>query len=293
MTRRSSIGVPPTLLILWLLLTGCSARFVLEEVYASEGREVVVSLRRSLEDGEPVPRNYRHPVVISDVRMAHILAHLRYEESEGGQLPAIRTRHVYPLAEGLVQALSKATPNDEVIAHAIAVERKFGIFTSELVTAFSVAFEDGFMNIDFYEVNAVIDRNEKKIDNEKYKFPPKLPEMSPGFKLVAAQTRLARGTRGLAVDWRDPLYGKALRLSERRSNRRRTILMETEEPSQTPDVTAPAAPIMTPAMRDAQLRALDRLDAARRSGLITEIEFHRRRRLIMDGRLEEAGYAQP
>jgi hypothetical protein len=42
---------------------------------------------------------------------------------------------------------------------------------------------------------------------------------------------------------------------------------------------------------DAQIRALDQLEGARRSGLVTEAEFQRRRRLILQGRLEEAGYA--
>jgi hypothetical protein len=42
------------------------------------------------------------------------------------------------------------------------------------------------------------------------------------------------------------------------------------------------------------MRALDEIDAARRAGLITESEFLRRRRLVLEDRLEEAGYgAEP
>ncbi|MCZ6571488.1 MAG: hypothetical protein O7B23_15160, partial [Deltaproteobacteria bacterium] len=44
------------------------------------------------------------------------------------------------------------------------------------------------------------------------------------------------------------------------------------------------------ALRDAQMQALDQIDAARRSGLISESEYRRRRRLVLEGRLEEAGY---
>ena len=46
-----------------------------------------------------------------------------------------------------------------------------------------------------------------------------------------------------------------------------------------------------PELRDAQLRALDQLDAARRSGIVTEAEFQKRRRLVLEGKLEEAGQA--
>ena len=46
----------------------------------------------------------------------------------------------------------------------------------------------------------------------------------------------------------------------------------------------------SPILRNAQLEALDRLDEDRRSGEVPEQEFQRRRRLILDGRLDEAGY---
>ena len=74
---------------------------------------------------------------------------------------------------------------------------------------------------------------------------------------------------------------------------RRTILLQEEEASEAP--VPPPIPEGAPsnALRDAQLRALDQLDAARRSGLVTEAEFQRRRRLILEGRIEEAGYASP
>jgi hypothetical protein len=51
----------------------------------------------------------------------------------------------------------------------------------------------------------------------------------------------------------------------------------------------PPAPVPE-GLEDAQIRALDELDAARRAGLIKEVEFQRRRRLILEDKLEQAGY---
>jgi hypothetical protein len=52
----------------------------------------------------------------------------------------------------------------------------------------------------------------------------------------------------------------------------------------------PAAQTVPKGLADAQIRALDQLDAARQSGLIKEAEYQRRRRLILEGKLDEAGY---
>ena len=43
-------------------------------------------------------------------------------------------------------------------------------------------------------------------------------------------------------------------------------------------------------LSDAQLRALDQLDARAQSGLVKESDYQRRRRLILENRLDEAGY---
>ena len=65
--------------------------------------------------------------------------------------------------------------------------------------------------------------------------------------------------------------------------------MEAEPEEERPEAD-PSEPAVAPELRDAQLRALDELDTLRRSGQITEDEFRERRRLVLDGRLDEAGY---
>ena len=60
------------------------------------------------------------------------------------------------------------------------------------------------------------------------------------------------------------------------------------EPATSPDAPLPAG------LSDAQIRALDELDSSRRSGLITESEYQRRRKLVLENALDEAGYgSQP
>jgi hypothetical protein len=61
--------------------------------------------------------------------------------------------------------------------------------------------------------------------------------------------------------------------------------------SQEAEEQGAAAPVPADAT-DAQRRALDQLDAARRTGLVSEAEFQRRRRLVLEGRLAEAGYGE-
>ena len=106
---------------------------------------------------------------------------------------------------------------------------------------------------------------------------------------VAGEAIRPRGPRGYEVDWRDPFFRKAVSFSALSGEvRRREILMEAEPED---DLAAPGAAIeITPEIRQAQMKALDQLDGLRRSGEITEGDFQRRRRLVLEGRLEEAGY---
>ena len=99
---------------------------------------------------------------------------------------------------------------------------------------------------------------------------------------------------GESVAWRDDVFRRPITLRDREGRvKKRTVLMEM------PDENAPAGGAKKglpkqerpPGLSDAQVRALDRADEARANGLITEPEYQKRRRLILENRLEEAGEA--
>jgi hypothetical protein len=275
------------LLALLLLSSACGPKVTVEPVYESD--EVDVVLRRTVHRGEPVSRDYAHPLVISDVRLAHILAQLSYEDRSGASAPAVDSQHVYSLAEGMSRALGRASPADQVIATAFISERRFGIFSRVLVTSFRAYLEGDFLAIEFFAIAERVEKDPRNLDRKNYKPPEELPTRGEPTRMLPGQGVMTRGPRGVLIDWRDPHFGKPVSLSARGGKlRRRTILME-EQPEGEAGTDLPES-LPPGRLTDHQLRALDQLDAARRAGWVTEGEFQRRRRLILEGRLEEAGY---
>jgi hypothetical protein len=274
--------------VLALLLSACGPKLVVQDVFESADRDVKVTLRHTVAGGEPVPRGYDQPVTISDVRIAHILAQITHLDADEVSRPTISSVHVYPLAEGVSKALAVAGPDDEVIAVAFTRERRFGIFTYDEVTSFRVTMDEPMLNVDFFMVGERLEKDPKRRNERIYEVPPELPDRAPSFRIKPTKIQIPRGRRGVAFVWRDPYYARPVSLSLRGGRiKRRTILMEAEPEELRPDgFDATHSPVL----RDAQLRALDRLDASRRNGEVQEDEFLRRRRLILEGRLEKAGY---
>ena len=269
---------------------GCGPKVVRESVYKSEVAEV--RLRHVEAGGEPVPRDFQHPVTIAPVRVAHILASLSYEDRDGKQHPLVRNAHVYPLAEGIGEALGRATPDDEVIAYARSRDRRLGVFSVDRITAFGVHVASSQLYLEFYAVEQRLEELEK--EGRSYDTPLALPEGRGSFRLLPGKAQAAAGPRTLAIDWRNPHFRRPLGLRRDGRLRRRTVLMEAEELEAEGDAEeelgTPPALAPEPLTTDAQLRALDQLEAVRRAGLVSEAEFQRRRRLVLEGRLEEAGY---
>ena len=274
--------------VLALLLAACGPKLIVRDVYESSDRDVKVTLRHTVDGGDPVPRSYDHPVTISDVRVAHMLAQITHLDAEEQANPTIRSVHVYPLAEGVSQALAAAGPDDEVIAVAFTRERRFGIFTYDQVTSFRVTMQEPMLNVDFFTIGEKLEKDPKRRTERIYDVPPELPEKAPNFQIKTTRIQVPRGRRGLAFVWRDPFYARPVSLSLRGGRlKRRTILMEAEPEELQPEGFEPTP---SPVLREAQLHALDRLDASRRRGELSEEDFQRRRRLVLEGRLEEAGY---
>jgi hypothetical protein len=263
------------------LCAACGAKVIRETIL--ERDDMRVELRRIIPRGSATPETYEHPVSIADVRMAHILASLTHVDSKGRKHPTIRSEHVYGLAEGIAKAVAKAAPEDEIGAASFPTERRLGIFKSERVTAFRAFFQEDILAIEFFTVEAPLDNNE---DDQDYRIPFEAAPWKPGFKMVPGEGQETRGPRSVRVDWRSPQFARPINLRLRGGRvQRRTILMQAEEESQLEVPTRPSE------LDDEQTRALDQLEAARRSGIVSEAEFRRRRVLILEGRLEESGYA--
>ena len=287
MNLALSIRLP--LLAALLICAGCGPKLIKTEVFRSDNKQVRVELRHTREGGEVVSKGYDHPATVAAVRLAHILATITFEDSDEGEKSAIRSEHLYLLADGLNQALAQAGPGDEVVAAALSQDRSLGIFTKDRATSFRIVFIDDQMHLSFYAIEKHLEKPGVADEIKEYQIPTEFPARRPAFKLIPGKAQATSGPRTLVVDWRSPVYRKALRLGRAgRGLRRRQVLMELpEEEEEAPAATRPGPP---PAVTDAQIEALDQLDAARRGGLITEADFQRRRRLILQGRLEEAGY---
>ncbi len=268
-------------------LVACGAKLVREPIYESEDQSVEVALRYQEKGGEKLPRGYHHPALISDVRLAHILAHLQYEDKIGNKQSMLRSLQVYDLAEGLAKGLKRAGPDDEVLGVAYRRERNLGIFTVDRVTSLRAYVLGDSLMIDFFDVDKRLDKQQGSARTAKYDVPTELSKTRLSVDLVAGESHVLRGARGYAVDWRSPYFRRPVSLSLQ-GIRRRTILMEAEPEELAPE---PAAVEVSPELRNAQLQALDVLDAQRRAGAIPEADFLRRRRLVLEGRLEEAGFA--
>ncbi len=259
----------------------CGPKVVRETVHETDSSHV--ELRRVIEDDAPVRRGYEHPATVAGVRIAHILSSLARETKPGEREPVIRSDQVYDLADGIALALAKAGPDDEIVVVAKMRDRRFQIFTVDRVTSCRVYLHSGQLYFEFF---AVEEQLEREVAQKGYEPPLSPPHREPSWHLVAGHALVPLNARRVAVDWRDDYWRQPISLRVRAGKlSRRTVLMESQEAEE----PVPAVPT---GATDAQLRALDQLDAARRSGLVSEAEYQRRRRLVLDGRLAEAGYPE-
>ncbi len=269
-------------------LSACGPKLVREEIFESEKRDVRVELVRSEKDGEPIDRGYAHPATIADVRLAHILASISHKDKDDKSRPTIKTGDVYTLAEGIAKAIEKATPADEVVAAAFSRVRRFAVFSEDRVTSFHLYFKDEALVIEFYAIDELFEKKDRWGKADPYLIPYGPPQSKIDARLEAGPARAVEARQRLIVDWRDDFFAKPVALSVRMGKiRRRSVLMQASDEDPEPEVTE-----RYEGLSDAQTSALDQLDATRRAGLVTEAEFLRRRRLVLENKLEEAGYGE-
>jgi hypothetical protein len=247
-----------------------------------------VQLRHTEQGGQVQSRGHQHPVTISDVRVAHILASFIHQDRDGNRDTTIRSEHIYMLAEAISRALGRAGPEEVVVVQAFWRQRRMGIFNVDHVTSFQVYMRHDDLVFEFFDVATAM-RGSTGRGGDDYVV-PEVSVATERFELIAGEAQTRRGTNGLAVDWRNAYYRRPVSLSTRKGRtRRRTVIMEmpaiAEEPIEAA-VPDPDPDLLT----DAQLRALDQLEAARLAGYVSEGEYRRRKRLIRSNQLQEAGY---
>lgn len=273
-----SRGVVLLLLGVAFACAACGTRYARVPVQDDDFAKVV--LRAELRDGEPLDRGFHHPATISGVRIAHMLAQIDVRVGSGGdepseRRPAIPTELVYPLGDALSQAFAKADPSQEIVVQALRRERKLGLFTQSFLTSF-VAFvgDDDLLHLQLSRLDWPVPKGEEE----------ELREPVPGSEVMAFRVLASEGVdpvghQAVAVHWRDDRFRNptTVRVGPGGKVSRRTVLMEQEAPAaeETPaGVTLPTDP-------DA-LRALADLEEARRSGAVTEAEYQRKRRELLE-----------
>lgn len=259
------------------LAVACGPRYARTAVH--ETRDLRVTLRSELRDGEPVERGFEHPATISGVRVANILA--RIDVREGGERrPAVSDALLYPVGEKVAAALGRASPAEEVVVQAVRTERRLGIFTQERLTSFVCWVQEGRLVVDLSRVDAPLEGGPDR----------DLPEPWPGreamdFRALPGRGLVQAGPQAVAAEWRSELFRDpaALRRGPSGGVERREILMESPAgaspgPGGAAGESAEALPgDLPPETR----RALAELREARRRGEVTEAEYRARRRELL------------
>lgn len=260
-----------------LVVAACGGPRYSREIFHESGDFKVVLRERT--DLNP---RYEHPVTISAVRLAHILASLdvRFDEDEtkNARAPAVPVELVYPLGELLAQALAKASPAEDVVVDAERRTRQLKLFTSKKLTSLAVYLKNDQLFVHVARVDWDVPKN----PNERIREPDVDKEFQ-SFKVLPGSGIVPVARQVVAVDWRREGFRRADAIRIRSGGRveRRTILMEEppdEAPSALPEETVDLGTLSPEA-----LRALADLEEARRDGALSEAEYTAERRKILSG----------
>jgi hypothetical protein len=255
---------------------GCIKRPIKQDVYRENRIEVFLRSEKRL--FSTVEKGFDQPAVIAPVRIAHILSRIdiRASADEGGRRqPAIPTEMLFPIADGVSQALAKAGPNQEVVVMAIRRFRRFAVFDRDYLTSFLCYVRDDKLYVH-------LSRSEWEIPTRRK---DRLPEPHVGdhpmrFKIFSGQAMALVDKQSVAVYWRDPIFARPTRTRVLPTGEvlRREILMES--PPEEVNEQRAREPLPTD-LSPEQLRELADLEEARRQGAITEADYHARRRAIL------------
>jgi hypothetical protein len=272
-------------LSLLLLATACATP-VKEKVFNEGGVNVFLRSEKTWQFGTLIEKDYDHPVTIAPVRVAHILARIDARLA-GKREPAIPTDLLYPVAEGVSRAFSRAGAEQEVVVMANRKQRSLGIFDHDYLTSF-VAYVKG------NQLFVCMSRIEWEVPAKDRDSPPepKIGEQRMAFRLYPGQAMELVDKQTVAVNWRDDIFAHATRTKVLPTGKviRKTILLESDVEEPPPgggeaEPTSPPIPAAPTGLSPAQLRALADLEEARQAGQITEAEYAERQQEIMEGKL--------
>jgi hypothetical protein len=270
-----------------LLATACISRPSKETVY--EDGAVEVALRSDIVWLNPVEKEYQHPVTIAPVRLAHILSRLDLRpsgkpllsfEDEKSRVAAIHTDMLFTIAEGLSKALAQADANQEAVVMAVRETKRWGIFDHDFLTSFVAYVRDERLYLHFSRHDWEIPkRREERLPE------PRAGDSGQRFRLIASTAMALVSDRGVAIDWRDPVFARPTRTRVLPSGEvvRSEILMES--PGDVDDAGEHGDPLsrLPDDLSPQQLRDLADVEQARREGRITEPEYRSQRRRILTG----------
>lgn len=279
---RPSLAALPLLL---LLAAGCTVP-VKENVFNEPPVEVFLRSEKSWQLGPLVEKDYDHPVTISPVRLAHILSRIDARLA-GKREPAIPTELLFPIAEGVSRALTRAGAEQEVVVMANRKQRRFGIFDHDYLTSFVVYAKGSQLFVHLARIEWQVPQRERDDPPEPY-----IGEQRMSFRVYPGEAMELVDKQSVAVNWRDEIFAKPSRTKVLPTGKvvRKTILLESdvEEPSAgesaagAAEPEAPAAELPSGLTPD-QLRALADLEQARLDGEITEAEYAARQQEILAG----------
>jgi len=264
---------------------GCSTP-VREDVFNQPPVKVFLRSEKSWQFGPLIEKDYDHPVTISPVRIAHILSRIDARVA-GKREPAIPTDMLYPIAEGVSRALTRAGSEQEVVVMAIRKKRHLGIFDTDFLTSFVAYVRGPQLFIHLARLEWEIPQREREKPPE-----PQVGAERMSFRVYPSEGMELVEKQGVAVSWRDEIFARPTRTKVLPTGKvvRKTILLESdveappegEVQEEVVDEVEPA-PLPPTGLSPQQLRALADLEEARQAGEITEAEYVAQQQEIMEG----------
>ncbi len=195
-------------IFLSLALPGCATRTVQQKVVDEYGLTIKLRSQAKL-FGATTPRGFEQPTVIAPSRIALILGGIEVDQRASDEAvvrerrPAVPAKILQQISDGLSQAFSEASPDQEVIVLAVRKQLQHGVFHRKFLTSFSTYLRDGEMYVFLSRVDWPLDSKRSS---------DRLPEPQPGdnpmpITTVGNAVYKKVGAQGVRTDWRRPEFG--------------------------------------------------------------------------------------
>jgi hypothetical protein len=278
-------AVLASLIVLGGLLGGCASRSVRSPVIDRVG--IQVDLVRQVQGWTTQPRGYEHPSIISVQRLIHILNAVEVETRGKGEgfirEPAFHPDVVERTAQAMSEALSEASPDQEIAVQIVRKEMRFGVLHRKFLNSFLAYVDEGHLYLILRRVHWPIPDTAGSQKNEGLPKPRR--DYSPmKFRVVAGEHLYYAAPQTLEIDWRNPVFQTAYRLpgSTQGEKRRREVIDRLPIPQAERNAASGAGnTISLDELSPDQLRALADLEEDRRQGRITESAYQRARRQLL------------